>query len=628
MWLETLLIASSTILSLLPGATTPPKHSEVNRNISSDEKRGIPKVSLVLGPRTPINPPNVGYHGEIMAAADPESADTLIVCGYRANQRTGSGYEGYVYQSSDQGKTWSETLVDGQSQWVSEESCAFGPSHQAYFASGVSDTSHGEPHHEYGNLFLYRSADGGSTWRPVLENHFMDFTSMAIDSTRGRERGTVYLFANTMVDPAAGGWRMMDKAPYLAAFRDAPELNFSVVSGSFNSGKPGAKLPGMYPSGSAVLKNGTVLAIFPADGEAVRPKSATNERVFPVEVGISRDGGKSLQKSVIYESADPAVATGLAVDERRDEIYVCWTPRYAMSVSSRLMLATSSDQGRSWSVKPVGVPEEIALDLRVGSVSIAINKDGVLGFLWYGKNADRVYFGVSFDGGDSIASVLPLSPNPPLEYGREQPQADERRLFVYPPVWKNSSQQLEPVGILLFGPDPWGVPFGNALVSDKSGIFHPVWSEVANGETNLWTRAVSIGTPARDIPNVTTAGLSDISDRVVWHVSNVRYDHISNLVVFDITVANKSDASIQGPIVLVLASPSGQPEVSADNADNGELGEGALWKLRIPAQGLQCGHAASPRTLSFHTSVRGEDIVAQNKLICVALKIYGRLPGK
>ena len=59
---------------------------------------------LILGPRTPVNPPNVGYPGEVMAAADPQSDNNLIVCGYRANQQTGTGYEGFVYQSGDGAK--------------------------------------------------------------------------------------------------------------------------------------------------------------------------------------------------------------------------------------------------------------------------------------------------------------------------------------------------------------------------------------------------------------------------------------------------------------------------------------------------------------------------------------------
>jgi hypothetical protein len=588
--------------------------------------QGLPV--LIRGPRTPVNPPDVGYHGEVIVVADPESADNLMVCGYRTNPRTGAGYEGYVYRSDDEGRTWAETLVDSQSQWVSEESCAFGPNHQAYFASGVSDTSRGEPHHEYGTLHLYRSLDGGRAWQTLLINRFIDYTSMAIDSTDSPGRGTLYLFGNTVVDGTTGGWQMMDRTPYLATFRQSPALNFSLTSGSFNSHQSGPRIPGMYPATSALLSDGTVLALFPSDGEVDDSASSENARLFAVDLGVSRDGGKSLQKSTVYQSADPAVATGLAVNRATDQVYVCWTPRYGANMGSRLMLASSTDRAKSWSVKAVKVPNDGALDLRVGSVSLAISEGGVLGFMWYGENADRVYFGASFDGGDSIASVLSLTPDPPTVPTGDQLQADERRLFVYPPVWKDSSHQLDPLRILLFGPDPWGVPFGSALVADKNGIFHPIWSEVANGVTSLWTRTISLQVPHKTLFSLTTDGLSDLSDKLIWHVSNIRYDHLSHLVIFDITITNQSEEDIVEPVLLELGKPSGQPELSADNADNGLLGEGALWRLRVPLDGLWREHNSATRTLSFRTSTKTEDIARENKLINVALRVYGKLSSK
>jgi len=581
--------------------------------------------ALVAGPRIPVNPPYVGYHGEVEVAADPESAENLIVCGYRANARTGSGYEGYVYQSADEGNTWSEELVDAQSQWVSEESCAFGPGHRAYFASGVSDTSHGEPHHEYGNLYLYRSFNAGDSWQRVLVNDFMDFTSMTVDSGASHGRGSLYLFANALVDGKAGGWQMMDRTPYLAAFREMPDLNFSVISGSFHANASGETVSAMYPTASAVLSNGAVLALFPDDGKPPTTKLATEQRLFSVVVGISSDGGKTLHKSLVYQSTDPAVATGLAVDRKTDQIYVCWTPRYPGTVASRLTLATSNDRGNSWKVGSVKLPDDTAADIRVGSVSVAMNKSGVLGFMWYGKNADQVYFGASFDRGASIAEILPLIPVLPSSQLPQQPQADDRRLFVYPPVWKNSTHSLDPLGILLFGPNPWGVPSGNALVADVKGVFHPVWNEVANGSTHLWTRAISLRASDEPVSDLSTNGLSNIDDRVVWHVSNVRYDQIANRVLFDLEVTNESEVTVKGPLLVELPGAREPATVAADNADNQESGNGGLWTLPVPPDGLQCQHSTARRTFSFHVLQSGEDVLQDNKLLTVPLRIYGRL---
>jgi hypothetical protein len=456
----------------------------------------------------------------------------------------------------------------------------------------------------------------------------MDFTSMTVDATDGPRRGTLYIFANAMVDGTSGGWSMMDKAPYLATLSERSELNFSVTSGSFNSGEVGVKLPGKYPGASAVLSDGTALAIFPGDRTIVDRKSGKENRIFSVEIGSSRDGGKTLNKSTIYESSNPPVATGLAVSDKRDEIYVCWTPRLGKSVESNLMLAVSRDQGRTWNVKTLKAPQDRALDVGVGSVSLAASRNGVLGFMWYGKTGEHVYFGASFDDGNSIEKVVSLTPDTFVSPPHEGAQADERRLFVVPPIWDDSSHRLEPLRILLFGPNPRGVPFGNSLVVDRKGVFHPTWSELANGATHLWTRAISLQTPGEVLSMPTTHGLMSIADRVVCHISDVKYDHLGNLVAFDITVTNKSEATIKGPILVVLKGKGGQPELSADNADNGKRGDGALWELQIPIDGLGTEHSTAPRTISLRASLKRKDIVAENELLEIPVEIYGRPPDK
>ena len=586
---------------------------------------------FVLGPRTPINPANVGYHGEVMAAADPEAANNLIVCGFRANQKTGSAYEGYVYQSGDGGATWREALVDSNSQWVSEESCAFGPGHQAYFASGVSDTSRGEPYHEYGNLYLYRSSDSGRTWQTVQIGRFMDYTSMTVDSTAGPQRNTLYIFANNLAD-GAGGWfggestdPLSDKRPFLAARREQPEPTFSVASGNFNTEDEGVKFRGKYPRGSAVLSDGTVLSVFSGDKEVSTDDPGKKTHVFYVAAGISEDGGKTLTKRIFYQNAIPSVLAGIIVDQTTDQIYVCWTPRYKESLESDLMLATSQDKGHTWSVKSVKSLQGLPMDLRVGTVSFAINKDGVLGFLWYGKNGDRAYFGASFDGGSSITEVIQLTPNLAANPPRDVLLADDRRLFVRPPSWNISSNRLEPLQILAFGPNIPGVPAGDALVADRSGSFHPIWSEVANGPTSLWTRAIALHVAGKSTAVSTLDGLADISDSVVSHISNVRYDHLDNLVAFDITVTNKSAKTVDGPIVVVATSPRGKSVPAAGNADNGKEYGGALWELQIPSKGLECEHSTEPRTLTFHIGSKSGEASGYMPYD-IPMRIYGRQP--
>ena len=340
--------------------------------------------------------------------------------------------------------------------------------------------------------------------------------------------------------------------------------------------------------------------------------------MFSVLLGTSRDGGKTLHKTTVYESALPPVPTGLAVDKATGEIYICWTPRYEGSEESSLMLATSRDQGRTWAVKPIRATQGSALDVRVGTVSLAINEDGVLGFLWYGRNGDRAFFGISVDGGESIARVVALTPDSSIDLSNG-PLADDRRLFVFPPSWDIAAGHLGPLQILSAGPNLSGVPFGTALVADIAGSFHPIWNEVANGPTHLWTRVISIEAPGKPKAKPTVDGLTEISDRVVTHVNNVRYDQLEHLVAFDLTVSNKSPITIEGPIVVSVSNSIGPAKQLAGNPDNSDVGGISLWELQVPADGLGCEHSTEPRTLTFRMTSKNEDELD------VPLKFYGKL---
>ena len=621
---ESICLTAILVSSMSPASRNPvpavPHTTNASANGSAISVFPHPQT-LVMGPRTPINPPMVGYHGQVVVTSDPESENNLIVCGARSNQKRGTAYEGFVYQSADNGKTWTEVFVDANSQWVSEESCTYGPEHQAYFVSGVSDTSHGLPHHEYGNLHLYRSPDGGRTWQIVLLNRFMDWTSMAADVTQGRGRNTLYIFANAWADGT--GSLLIDKTPYLAVFRESPSLSFSVTSGNFNVGRERIEFPGTYPQGSEVLSDGTVLAIFSGGGEVAVDRSGRKTRIFSVEAGISKDAGTSLDRVIIYRGVDPPAVTGLAVNQTTDEIYVCWTVAGQHSTKTTLMLATSSDKGRSWSLTSVKMSPEEARNLRGGTVSLAANKDGVLGFMWYDHDGQRAYFGASFDRGSSIAQVVALSPAPAQDLVSNA-LAEERRLVVSPPNWDDALHGLAPLRILGFGPNQSGVPYGHALVADRRGAFHPVWNEVANGAADLWTRTITMQAPGRGMP--LPNGLTDISAKIASHITNVRFDRLDNEVAFDLTVTNHSEATIHRPLFVVMPINGAPPEVSPDNADNEGPEGGAVWELNVPLAGLVGGHSAESRTMIFRVNAKIGGASPLYKPWDVPLKFYGKFP--
>src|SRR5882762_9055145 len=60
------------------------------------------------------NPPGGGWHPWYEIHADPENGGNLIICGSKWNAKDNASY-GFVYSSSDGGKTWHQALEDKNS---------------------------------------------------------------------------------------------------------------------------------------------------------------------------------------------------------------------------------------------------------------------------------------------------------------------------------------------------------------------------------------------------------------------------------------------------------------------------------------------------------------------------------
>ena len=119
----------------------------------------------------------------------------------------------------------------------------------------------------------------------------------------------------------------------------------------------------------------------------------------------------------------------------------------------------------------------------------------------------------------------------------------------------------------------------------------------------------------------TLDGLTDVSDRFAVHVSNVRFDHVENLIVFDIMVTNKSDATIADPTLVLMENAGSLLNLRANNADNGKNDDSALWELKVPSGELGCERTTEPRTLTFRAEGSSK-YVPYN----VPLRIYGKQP--
>lgn len=148
-------------------------------------------------------------HWEVILAADPTEPKRLLA---GAMLRYGTGEDQCVaYLSADGGKTWKTVLEPGGradtrgAKRAADPSVAFGPGGAAYFAMLAAD-GRLEHHH----TVVFRSADGGKTWGEPVHVHQptrMDRPYVTVDRTGGKYDGRVYCNAAVFTDslPGTGG---------------------------------------------------------------------------------------------------------------------------------------------------------------------------------------------------------------------------------------------------------------------------------------------------------------------------------------------------------------------------------------------------------------------------------------
>src|SRR5262249_55500852 len=145
-------------------------------------------------------------------------------------------------------------LEDRSSTWVTEQSCAFGPDHKAYFISEASNMIDGEARHELGTTRLYVSMDGGQNWTEATKTAWADFSTSAVSHSSGR----LYTFFNSGPTTGEAGRKRGTNVGLLVFSPDGKH-----VSGPFfNSEIQKHNYAGTYPSNAIPLKSGAVVALY------------------------------------------------------------------------------------------------------------------------------------------------------------------------------------------------------------------------------------------------------------------------------------------------------------------------------------------------------------------------------
>jgi len=416
--------------------------------------------TFTVGPKMHMTRDRASHpHWETQIAVDPEDSNNMLACWNNgandSNEFQFNEPKSYsvVNQSSDGGKTWRKVLEFRANNC--DASCAFGPGGVAYaMALGTP---------------IYRSKDAGKTWAKAIQMGVpFDRPHLTVDNTRGKHRGNVYLHHISFASP------MVERGQ---AFRGVHLWQSTDQANSFFG--PAAIASQKYSQGNAtILPDGTFVAVGVERGDpiansrivAMRLEPDADRRRFSNSVAVST-GDKSAEAFGNGTcSSLPKIKSGISPASPQDRVYVAWPDN--RRGKSDIVLSRSTDKGKTWS-QPVSVKDESLR--RAGGNSctpeIAINKDGVIGVIWWERRdlsrsdengvmrnvSHETFFTASLDGGETFLPAVKLS------------------------------EEVKPLFFRI------GDNIG--LDVDRDGKFHAVWIENRTGFPQVYYAPITVSSP-------------------------------------------------------------------------------------------------------------------------------------
>jgi hypothetical protein len=636
-------------------------------------------ASLYLSDPVQISPVDKNYYNAGWARAMQSSAQHMMVCGEVTVPRD-NGLFSYVYTTADGGHTWRLGTMDRSSKWVSEESCAYGNRGIAYFTTGESNFYNGESHHEEGTFHLFRSSDYGATWARVSSRPFVDYTADTVDQTGGRGAGTLYVFANAAVLRPGQWWGQTGE---LRADKLGSGLYHAFLLTSNNGGtslsRPvrahplGFELGEAFAGGSTVLENGTPVVVDETIHEwLVKSPHGSHTSVIEshnaIDVLVSPDRGRSLVLRATVRDAGAVrvwpstIAQDKSNGPLRGRLYVSWIE--ASPTHSTIVLGTSDDNGFHWKMHAVidGSSHEASSGCnhdsgppRSAPPALDVNRRGIVGVAWAPHDGASIRFAISSDGGKTF--------QPSIEvvgcFATTDARYLENGMFAWPfdsrlgaQAAAISSGSHAPLGLSINFQSSRVSP---ELLSDSAGAFHAFWTADGPGRGALWTRSISVesGSPGENLryapasrlraemsrniapatdaieearpKSVGVAGLHDITAAIAFDFSNLSYDANSHIFTVRVSIINKGNALIKGPLRIVAVGLRSDLGMAHALNAAGMSGRGQpIWDFSsvVPMSGLKHEAATTSMPLRFQVAPLNMHNAPGSSPVAMSVRVY------
>lgn len=480
-------------------------------------------------------------HAETIIAVNPKDNKNLLGSAI-VFTRDERGNANKLYASKDGGQTWTQSEfpelgnVDPQ--------VAFGINGTAYF-------------HTLGRgRFFYRSTDGGISWEKGGQAGVADHPQLAVDLRSGQYAGNIYI----------SGMFGIREMRVLRSKDDGK--NFDVVK---IPNPRGVWILNLQPF---VMNDGTLFVPYIVWEETNDKQIQTSRR--QIEFVTSNDGGSTFSAPVKFidlpsrgmwqmdklegNFARQSNYTSFGVDPKTDQIYVVRCTDNEGKL--RAVFSTSKDRGKTWS-EPKAIDANIPAWADQYQAYLAVNKDGVIGVMWYDtrdcekQDCYNLYFSASTDGG---ATFLPAK------------KASSETSF---PI---SSKNLMPFyGFVIPGKDSSEIRYRSAFgrwanggdylgfIADAEGAFRPFWIDSRNGVFQVFTTRIKVG---KEEPLPTNLQTISVRDKIQLMSDPPEYDFAKKEGVIMIRLRNTSTENIYGAIKLELKKTTGWKVIDANGKES------------------------------------------------------------